>query len=222
MPNKQELVEELRSVLAGKTFDALLPPIIYVITNGIFGLLAGALIAVVVALLIFVIRIIRKQNWKYALGGLLAVLLAAGMSYFTQNASSYFLPALISSAILLLLTLITLLIQKPIAAFVSHLSRGWPLAWFWLSDVKPAYTEVTLFWLVFIAARFAIQLYLYLRGDVNTLGWAYTLLGWPVTIIVLILSYIYGIWRLRQLKGPGVDEYLENKLPPYRGQVRGF
>lgn len=222
MPNKQEILEELRSVLAGKTFDALLPPLIYVITNAFFGLLVGALIAIAIALLFFILRLVRKQNWKYALGGLGAVFLAAGLAYFTKNASSYFLPALISSAVLLILTLSTLLIRKPLAAFVSHLTRAWPIAWFWLPSVKPAYLEVTLFWLFFIAARFVIQLYLYLKGDITTLGWANTLLGWPITIIVLVLSYIYGIWRLRQLKGPGVDEYLENKLPPYRGQMRGF
>jgi hypothetical protein len=39
---------------------------------------------------------------------------------------------------------------------------------------------------------------------------------------VLVLSYIYGIWRLRKLKGPGIDEYLENKTAPFRGQTRGF
>lgn len=222
MNKKQEILEELRSVLAGRTFDALLPPIIYVIANAIFGLIPGAIIAISGALLIFLLRLFKKQDWKYTLGGLLAVFLAAGLAYFTQNAASYFLPGLISGALLLLLALISLLIGKPLAAWLSHLTRGWPVHWFWRSDVKPAYTEVTLFWLLFIAARFVIQLYLYLKGDVTTLGWANTLLGWPVTIIVLVLSYIYGIWRLRQLKGPGVDEFIENKLPPYRGQTRGF
>lgn len=48
------------------------------------------------------------------------------------------------------------------------------------------------------------------------------LLGWPVTIVVLVLSYVYGIWRLRKLRGPGVDEFITGKQPPYRGQTRGF
>lgn len=222
MVKKQEILEELRSVLAGRTFDALLPPLVYVIANAAFGLLIGAVIALAAALFIFLFRLFKKQDWKYALGGLLAVLLAVGLAYLTQNASSYFLPALFSGGILVLLVLVSLIIGKPLAAWISHLTRAWPLDWFWRSDVKPAYREVTMFWLLILAGRFALQLLLYLKGDATTLGWANTLLGWPVTIIVLVLSYVYGIWRLHQLKGPGVDEFMENKLPPYRGQTRGF
>lgn len=222
MPKKQEILEELRSVLAGRTFDALLPPLVYVIANAAFGLLIGAVIALGAALFIFLFRLFKKQDWKYALGGLLAVLLAVGLAYLTQNASSYFLPALISGGVLVLLALVSLIIGKPLAAWISHLTRAWPLDWFWRSDVKPAYREVTLFWLLILGGRFALQLMLYLKGDATTLGWANTLLGWPITIIALVLSYVYGIWRLHQLKGPGVDEFMENKLPPYRGQTRGF
>jgi hypothetical protein len=40
--------------------------------------------------------------------------------------------------------------------------------------------------------------------------------------MVLVASYIYGIWRLRQLGGPGVEEYKEDKKPPWKGQSRGF
>ena len=70
--------------------------------------------------------------------------------------------------------------------------------------------------------RTLIQLTLYSQNDVSQLGWAKTLMDLPITIIVLVLSYIYGIWRLKTLKGPGIDEYIANKVAPYRGQNRGF
>jgi len=43
----KEIGEELKSILQGKTIDAILPPFIYVIVNGIFGLgiAAGSLLA---------------------------------------------------------------------------------------------------------------------------------------------------------------------------------
>jgi len=47
-------------------------------------------------------------------------------------------------------------------------------------------------------------------------------MGLPFTIAILVISYIYGIWRLRTLKGPGIDEFMEAKEAPYRGQTRGF
>ena len=217
-----EILEELKTVITGKTFDALLPPLVFVLANSLFGLDSAVIIALGLAVLLGLSRIIRKNNFLYALGGLLGVAFASGLAYFTRTAATYFLPAILSSGLLLLITLGTLFAGKPLAAWASHLTRGWPLEWFWRKDVKPAYREVTLIWAALIGLRLFIQVTLYLGGDPARLAWANFLLGWPVIIIVLILSYIYGIWRLKKLGGPGVDEFREGKEPPWQGQTRGF
>jgi len=217
-----EIWEELKSVLSGKTFDTLLPPIVFAIANGIFGLQTAVFVALGFAVLLGLIRVLRKEKWHYALGGLLAVSLAAGLALLTQNAASYFIPGMISSGLLVLGAVLSTIFGKPLAAWASHLTRGWPLDWFWRKDVKPAYVEVTWMWAFFFAVRLGLQIVLFQQGDAAQLAWANTLLGWPVTIIVLVLSYIYGIWRLRNLGGPGVDEFQEGKDPPWEGQTRGF
>jgi hypothetical protein len=217
-----EIWEEIKSVLSGKTFDTLLPPIVFAIVNGIFGLETAVVVALGLAVLLGLLRVLRKQKWHYALGGLLAVSLAAGLALLTQNAASYFIPGMISSGLLVLGAVLSVVIGKPLAAWASHLTRGWPLDWFWRKDVKPAYIEVTWMWAVFFSVRLSLQIILFQQGDASQLAWANTLLGWPVTIFVLVLSYIYGIWRLRNLNGPGVDEYQEGKDPPWEGQTRGF
>jgi len=218
----KEIIEELKLVVSGKTFDALLPPLIFVVINGLFGLDPAVIVALGFAALLGMLRLIRRHTWLYALGGLLGVALASGLAYLTRSAASYFIPALVSSALIFILALGSILIGKPIAAWASHLSRGWPLEWFWRKDVKPAYREVTVFWTALVAMRLALQTLLFISGDPTRLAWANTLLGWPVIIIALVISYIYGIWRLRQLGGPGVDEYLAGKDPPWQGQTRGF
>lgn len=222
MGKTQEIGEELKSVLSGRTVDALLPPLVFVIANGLFRLEIAVGAAIGLAVLLTGVRLLRRQSWYYALGGLLGVGLAAGLALFTRDAASYFIPAIISSAIICLVTLISNLVGKPLAAWLSHLTRGWPLEWFWRKDVKPAYIEVTWVWALLLAARLGVQILLFQRGDAATLGWANALLGWPVTIAVLILSYVYGIWRLRQLGGPGVHEFRAGKEPPWEGQTRGF
>lgn len=218
----KEIIEELKSVVTGKTLDALLPPLLFVVVNGVFGLDIAVIAALGLALMLGVIRLARRQTWQYALGGLLGVALASGLAYLTRSAASYFIPAIISSALLLLLALASLLIGKPMAAWASHLTRGWPLDWFWRRDIKPAYREVTILWAAFFLMRLTIQFILFQGGDAARLAWANTLLGWPVTILILVLSYIYGLWRLRNLGGPGVEEYQEGLEPPWRGQTRGF
>ena len=218
----QEIWEELKSVLSGSTMDAILPPIVFVIVNGLFGLEAAVVSALALAVILGVIRLIRKQSLGYALGGILGVGLAAGLALLTQEAASYFIPAIVSSGLLVLAAVVSNLIGKPLAAWVSHLTRGWPMAWFWRKDVKPAYREVTWFWALFFALRLGLQVFLYLQGEAGTLAWANTLLGWPVTIVVLVGSYIYGIWRLQKLGGPGVEEFEQGEEPPWEGQKRGF
>ncbi len=217
-----EIKEELASVLSGKTIDALIPPLVYAGVNALFGLDTAVIAALLTAIVLGLWRMFLKQTWIYALGGMLGVILAAGLAFLTRNAVGFFLPGLISSSILLFIALSSLLIGKPLAAWASHLTRGWPLHWFWRKDIKPAYREVTLIWALFIGGRFAIQVLLYQRGQASELAWANTLLGWPVTIMILVVSYVYGIYRLKNLGGPGVDEFIAGDEPPWVGQTRGF
>ena len=77
-------------------------------------------------------------------------------------------------------------------------------------------------WSAFIAARLMAQYYLYQQGNVSLLGLANIVLGWPVTIFVLVISYLYGIWRLAKLEGPSVEEFLSHQPAPWKGQKRGF
>lgn len=219
---KEEVLEELHSIFLNKTFDALLPPLIYGISNSIFGLQTAVILAVTTALINFSRRIIKKENWKYSLAGLIGVIFASSLAYLSNNASNYFIPALTSSTLFLLASVITLLLGKPLAAWASHLSRGWPLDWFWRQDVKPAYREVTILWAVYFALRLTIQLRLFFSEAVLNLAWVNIILGWPAIIVVLTISYIYGIWRLNNLGGPGVDEFKEGKAPPWDGQKKGF
>ena len=217
-----EIIEELKTVLSSKTIDAILPPLFFVIINRIVSLDAAAIAAISVAIIIGIIRLAKKQPWKYALGGLFLVSLASGLSYITKSAAGYFIPAIINSSILFVISLTSVIIGKPLAAWASHLTRGWPIEWFWRKDIKPAYREVTWFWTALLLLRLILQLILYNLGGEGQLAWINLLLGWPFTITVLILSYVYGIWRLKNLGGPSVDEFKENVQPPWEGQTKGF
>jgi len=222
MGKTQEIAEELQSVLSGQTVDAVLPPLLFVIANGFLRLEIAVWGALGLAIFLTVARIMRGQRWYYALGGLVGVGLAAGLALLTRDAASYFIPTIIGSGLIFLVMIISNLVGKPLAAWLSHLTRGWPLEWFWRDDVKPAYSEVTWVWGLLIGFRLVVQIILFQQGDAAVLAWANILLGWPVTIAVLVLSYIYGIWRLHKLGGPGVHEFRDRKEPPWEGQTRGF
>ena len=219
-----ELWQEFRTVFSGRTntADTIIPPLLYALVNMLAGLVPATLSALVLATILTVLRLVRKQSWYYAVSGLILTMLAAGLAWYTQNAASFFLPDLLTSATLLAATLLSILAGKPLAAWSSHLTRAWPRIWYWLPNICPAYTEVTWMWAAFIAARLAAQYTLYQQGNASLLGWANVLLGWPVTVVVLVISYLYGIWRLAKLGGPSVEEFLSRQPAPWKGQKRGF
>ena len=218
----KEIIGELRFVFLGKSMDIIVPPILFLVLNAQFDLLVALIGSLLFSLFFFVKRILKKENWLYSLGGFLGVLFAIFMALINDNASNFFLPDLIGTGSLIIITITSLIIKKPLAIWVSHITRGWDLKWFYLKEVKPAYQEVTIFWLVFFITRLGVEIYFYTTSSVEELAVANVILGYPVLILVLTISYIYGIARLRQLKGPGIDEYREGKMPPYRGQNRGF
>jgi hypothetical protein len=67
-----------------------------------------------------------------------------------------------------------------------------------------------------------VQINLLRNESAELLGIISLVAGWPGIILLLIMSYIYGIWRLRQLQGPSVEEFQAGKESPWTSQRRGF
>lgn len=218
----KEILEELQSVLKGNTLDAIFPPLLFTLLNAWFSLPIAFFGALSLASGTTIIRMLYKQKGVYAIGGVIGVVIAGGFALLANNATNFFLPGIISNLFLVLVMFVSLLIGKPLAALASHLTRGWVLAWFWRKDIKPAYMEVTFMWFILFVLRSSLQIYLFLQNSVVELAWINTLLGFPFTVGILVLSYVYGLFRLKQLKGPGIEEYNNHQQPPYKGQTKGF
>jgi len=223
MPSKlTELKEEFRAVLGARLVDALLPPLLFLIANAIWGLRFAMWTALGLSVLIGIRRIRRKESLTYGLLGVLSVLLAIGLVTLLGRAESFFLPGLISGGLTVGLCLLSLLFRRPLTAWSSFISRRWDLAWYWHPRVRPAYTETTLLWTLFFGLKFWWQIALYQGGDADQLAWVQMLTGFPALILLLVVTYLYGTWRLRNLQGPSVEEFKENQPAPWLGQQRGF
>jgi len=224
MPDKQEILEEFKTVFSGNNtiLDSVVPPLLFLITNAIFGFQAAMAIALGCGAVISLARLARKQKIWYALGGIGAALLAIGLRYLLNSTTAFFLPTLINGGLTTLVLLISILIKRPAVAFTSHITRRWPLKWYWHPRVRPAYSDVTAIWVIFSGIKLLIQLWFYLRRDDNGLALFNVISGWPALVLLLILSYVYGLKRLRDLKGPSVDEFNQNAPAPWQGQNRGF
>jgi len=219
-----ELLNEFRTVFAGQNsfLDAILPPIIFLLLNSLISFQAAMWGALILSVLIAVLRLRNKQSLLYAFAGIGSVGLAIAVVWLLGRAEGFFLPDLISGSMTLLLALLSLVIRKPIVAWTSYIARRWPLEWYWHAQVRPAYSEVTLAWTFFLGLRLFWQVTLFQGRNVNQLSLVNALTGWPATILLLILSYLYGTWRLARLGGPSVEEFRNNTPAPWQSQRRGF
>lgn len=219
----RELLDEFRLVLGrGNVLDAVLSPLIFLLINSIFGFQAAMWASLGPAVLIAALRLWRGQSLLYAMAGIGSVGLAILIVWLLGRSEGYFLPNLVSGGVTFSLALISLLIRRPLVAWTSFIARRWPLEWYWHSRVRPAYSEVTLAWTVFFAARLLWQVSLFQAEAASQLAFVNFMLGWPALLILLVLSYLYGTWRLGNLNGPSVEEFRNQVPPPWQGQKRGF
>lgn len=227
MPEKtskaRELLDEFRTV-AGNVglLDTIIPPVLFLALNGWMSFQAAMVGSLGLAVLIAVLRLSRKQSLFYALAGMSSVGLAIALAYLLGRSEGYFLPDIVNSGLVIGLSVVSLTIHKPMVAWTSFLARRWPLDWYWHELVRPAYTEVTLAWIIFFALRLFWQVTLFRGNNIGQLALVNTLSGWPATIILLIVSYLYGTWRLANLGGPSVEEFRNHVPPPWQSQRRGF
>ena len=224
MPDSKELFKEFKSVFSGSNslLDSLLPPLLFLIINAAFDFQPALWASLGIGTVITILRLLQRQKAVYALGGLGAALLAIGLRYLLNSAQAFLLPTIINGGLVTLALLVSIIIKRPAVAFTSALTRRWPLDWYWHPHVRPAYSEVTAIWVVYSALKLAVQVMLYLQGNVDGLALFNVFGGWPTFILLLIASYLYGLKRLRDLKGPSVQEFIQNLPPPWRSQQRGF
>lgn len=219
-----ELYQEFRAIASGRNnlFDAALPPLVFAGLNALWGLTPALVGAVAVSLLLALLRLRRRQSLGYVLGGLGVTAFSALGALLSGRAEDFFLVHIGSTALAASACALSILVGRPLVAFTSHLARGWPLSWYWHRRVRPAYVEVTLAWALLFGLKVICQYLIYRQGRTAALALFNLLTGWPATVAVLVASYLYGTWRLRQLRGPSVDEFEQQQPPPWVGQQRGF
>jgi hypothetical protein len=219
-----EAYDEFRTHLMGrnKLLDTILPPLVFMLVNTYAGLQPALWSALILAAVITTVRLTKRQTLLFALSGFGGVFLAVLLGWWMARAESYFLPNIVFNGVIVLIAVGSLVLRKPMVAMASAITHKWPLAWYAHPRVRPAYVEATLAWTIFLTLRLIIQVFFYQNQSVNALGTFQILTGTPATIVLLVLSYLYGIWRLQRLKGPGVAEFMRDAPPPWEGQQRGF
>ena len=219
-----DLKTELKDLFVGERTvgDSFPAPIAFVATNAFMGIGAAAIAALIVGGIVAAWRVRKGQQVVYALGGIGAIGFAALLALRSGRAESYFIPGIVGAFGAGIGAVVSVAIRRPGAAYTSWFLRRWPIEWYFRSDVRPAYTTVTLVWAVYFLARGSVQLALFDRGQPELLAAAKLVTSWPLILPIIIGTYLWGNRKLHLLGGPNVDEYLAGAEPPYSGGQRGF
>lgn len=168
--------------------DSGLPVVVFIVANAIGGLGWGIGAALGAAVLIAIMRIVRKRPVTQAIAGVFGVGIAAYIAYRTDSAKGYFLLGIWSYLLYGGALLVSMLVRWPLAGAIWEGINGRGSAWRSDRKLVRRYDWATLVWVVVFAARYVVQNYLYDTDQVGWLAAVRLLMGYPMFILAIAIS----------------------------------
>ncbi|WP_022928797.1 DUF3159 domain-containing protein [Patulibacter americanus] len=150
----------------------------------------AAIVAVAVAAVLTVARLIRGQTLQFALSGLAGIALAGFIVSRTGRAEDFFLPGILINVGYAAAYLVSILVRWPLMGIVIASLGGQGMEWRKDPVLLRLYTRVSWVWVALFVLRLAVQLPLYLAGALVALGVAKVAMGIPLFVLGLWLSYL--------------------------------
>ncbi len=170
-----------------------LPGLAFVTAYTISGqdLEASLWVAIAIAAVLTVVRLVRRETLQYAFAGFIGVAIAAFISSRTGKAEDFFLPGLLLNAAYAAAYAISVWIRWPLIGVIVGPLLGDGMSWRSEPDRVRLYSRACWIWVAAFLTRLAVQLPLYLSGAVVALGVARTAMGIPIFALALWLTYLY-------------------------------
>lgn len=150
----------------------------------------AAIVAVGLALVLSLARIVKRESPVYALSGLVGVAFAAFVATRSGRAENFFLPGLFANAAYAAGFLISLAVRRPLVGIIVASLDGEGSEWREDPERVRAFVRATWVWAGLFGLRLLVQLPLYLAGAVVALGVAKTAMGLPLFGIGLWLTWL--------------------------------
>jgi uncharacterized protein DUF3159 len=189
---QQTLLEQMGGI-SGLIYSSL-PVVVFVLVNAIAGLMPAIWASVGSAVLIAVVRLVRKEPLQPAISGFFGVAIAAFIAYRTGSAKGFFLFGIWASLIYGGLFLASVVVRWPLAGVIWSTLNGQGTAWRADKVVRRYYDIATVVWTVVFGARFIVQHWLYEANLTGWLAFAKLAMGYPLMVIALGVT----VWAVRK------------------------
>lgn len=170
--------------------DAALPSLAFIIANAIGGLNPAIWAGVIAGVVVFGARLIARQGLQQAISGLLGLAICIFIAKQSGEAKDFFVFGIIRSGVVALALLVTIVVRRPLAGYV----------WNFFSPIKDKWREnpallrifgwLTALWAGAFLVRFLVEGSLYLADSTSGLGAVRIALGYPLTFVLLVLTYL--------------------------------
>ncbi|MCE7009679.1 DUF3159 domain-containing protein [Kibdelosporangium philippinense] len=175
--------------------SASVPVAVFVIVNIATSMGPAIWSAVGAAVLIAVIRIIRKEQLMPAISGIFGVAIAAFIAYRVGEAKGFFLYGIWVSGALGSAFLISMFVRWPLVGVIWSTLNGHGFGWRADKKSRMYYDIATAVWTLVFASRVVVQQWLYNTDETTLLGIARLAMGYPLTII----AFLVAIWAVRKV-----------------------
>ncbi|MEY3904574.1 MAG: hypothetical protein RIT08_490 [Actinomycetota bacterium] len=187
--------DKVLNALGGKKglVDSGLPSLVFLIVFNLSGknITSAIYAAIGLSIVLTFIRIVKRETVQHAFSGLIGVGVCAFIARRSGNAADFYLPGLWINAGYALLYALTNLFKWPLLGVVLGPILGENLLWRKDPARLKAYTKAGWLWVGMFAARLIVQYPLYQSGNVNLLGTARLLMGYPLFILTA-----WGTWLI--------------------------
>lgn len=168
-----------------------LPVLVFVPVSSAFGLVPAIVAALGVATAILVWRLFRRESTQPAISGFFAVAISALIAYLVGASKGYFLLGIWMSLFWAIVFAASVVIRRPVVGYiwgwVHTQDRG---AWRDVRRAVRAFDIATLVWVLVFTSRFVVQHHLYDADQTGWLGFARIAMGWPLTAVAALVTYL--------------------------------
>jgi hypothetical protein len=186
--NARALLEQMGGI-SGLIYSSL-PVLVFVPVSSLAGLMPAIGAALGVATLILVWRLIRKDSLQPAFSGFFAVGVSALIAYLVGESKGYFLLGIWSSLLYAAVFALSVLIRRPVVGYVWGWVNGRDRGWRKVRKAVFAFDIATVVWVAVFGARFVVQNHLYDADQTGLLGVARIAMGWPLTGVAALVTYL--------------------------------
>jgi hypothetical protein len=175
--------------ISGLIYSAL-PVAVLVPVSTAFGLMPAIAAALGVAALILVWRLIRRDSLQPAVSGFIGVGISALIAWIVGASKGYFLLGIWTSLIWAGVFALSVLIRRPIVGYVWSWVQSHDRAWRSNRRAVLAFDIATVTWVLVFGSRFVVQRHLYDLDQTGWLGVARIAMGWPLTAVAALVTYL--------------------------------